>query len=299
MKDFYSELVNITDSENVKIDESMAKYTTFRAGGNTKYLVEPSNIEEMSAILKLIYSYGIKSYVMGNGSNLLVRDSGFDGIIVKIGNKLSNLTVDGNNIACDAGVLMSKLANTALENGLTGMEFGAGIPGTIGGAVTMNAGAYDGEIKDIIIKADILDDKGNIFTLSKDELELGYRTSIIQKKNLYVVSASFELKEGDREDIKNKMNQFLNARKEKQPLEYPSAGSTFKRPQGHFAGKLIMDAGLAGYGVNGACVSRKHCGFIINQGNATATDIIAVIENVSQIVYEKYGVKLEPEVKIL
>lgn len=299
MENIYQKLCEIVDKDNVLMDENMAKHTTFKAGGNAKYVVLPKNEKELADLLRFVSDNKIKYYVIGNGSNLLVKDSGFDGIIIKIGNNMSKIEIKDNIIVCQAGAFLSKIAKLALENSLTGLEFAAGIPGLVGGAVTMNAGAYGGEVKDVITKVWLIDKEGNNFCLQNNEMEFGYRESIVQKKEYIVTRVELKLEYGNKEEIEEKMNEFLKARKDKQPLEYPSAGSTFKRPEGHFAGKLIMDAGLRGYTVGGACVSEKHCGFVINKNNATATDIIELMDKVSEIVYEKYGVRLEAEVKVI
>lgn len=299
MESIYQKLCEIVAKDNVLIDENMAKHTSFKVGGNAKYFVLPKDEKELTDLLKFVFDNRIKYYVIGNGSNLLVKDSGFDGIIIKIGNNMSKIEVKDNIIKCQAGAFLSKIASVALENSLSGLEFAAGIPGLVGGAVAMNAGAYGGEFKDVVTKVWLLDKEGNSFSLKNNEMEFGYRESIVQKKEYIVTGVELRLEHGNKVEIEEKMNEFLKARKDKQPLEYPSAGSTFKRPVGHFAGKLIMDAGLKGYSVGGACVSEKHCGFVINKQNATATDIIELMDKVSDIVYEKYGVKLEAEVKII
>jgi UDP-N-acetylmuramate dehydrogenase len=237
--------------------------------------------------------------VIGNGSNLLVRDEGYDGVIIKLGQNFAKYSIEDNVIKCQAGVYVSKIANEAYEHSLSGLEFAAGIPGMIGGAVAMNAGAYGGEFKDVIESVTVIDKRGNIQELSNDEMDFRYRHSIVLEKEYVVLETRIKLKDGNKQEIKSKMEEFLASRREKQPLDYPSAGSTFKRPEGYFAGKLIMDAGLRGYSVGDACVSEKHCGFVINKGNATATDIIKLIDNIKKIVKDKYDVELEEEVKII
>lgn len=298
MDSIYRDMCSILGEENVFLDEDMKKHTTFKAGGKAKYFVTPDSIEKVSELISYLEGK-VKYYIIGNGSNLLVKDDGFDGIIVKIGQKLAKYEINGNKIICEAGAFVAKIANEALENGLTGLEFAAGIPGMIGGAVAMNAGAYGGEFKDIITKVVLLDKNGKIFELSNEEMDFAYRKSIVQQNEYIVLAAEMELQKGNRIEISEKMEEFLKARRDKQPLEYPSAGSTFKRPEGYFAGKLIMDAGLKGFSVGDACVSEKHCGFVINKGNATATDIICLMNEVAKIVKEKYNVILEPEVKII
>lgn len=281
-------------------DEEMSKHTTLKIGGIADCLVMPSTTSEIIGILCIAKEYQIPYYVIGNGSNLLVSDRGFCGIVIKLMKNFSDITfLSDTKVIAKSGTLLSTLAKSVAERGLIGLEFAAGIPGTIGGAVTMNAGAYGGEIKDSIVCATVLTEDGQVISLTKDELELGYRKSMIQKKKYFVLDATFELSPGDRIFIKEKMNEYAKQRREKQPLEFPSAGSTFKRPEGYFAGKLIMDAGLRGYRVGDAGVSEKHCGFVVNYGRATATEFYQVIIDVQRIVLEKYQVKLEPEVKLL
>lgn len=295
----FNELVNIVGSENVIKNELMKNHTTFKVGGPADYLVTPYSKEELSEVIKLCNEKGIPYFVMGNGSNLIVKDNGIRGVVIKLSNNFSECSVEENKLYVCSGTLMSKVGKIALDNGLAGFEFGSGIPGTVGGAVVMNAGAYGGEIKDIIVSATVLSSSGEIIELSKDELELSYRSSCIIPNNYIVLSAVFELEKGDVDEIKRKMNEYAAARREKQPLEYPSAGSTFKRPEGYFAGKLIMDTGLKGYKMGGAQVSTKHCGFVINAGGATAQDILDLISDVQDRVEDKFGVRLETEVKVI
>lgn len=290
---------NIIPKENIKTNEELKKHTTFRIGGYADFFVSPSSAGQAALLIKTLNDNNIKYYVLGNGSNVLVSDDGFDGVIIYIGEKLSKIEINENEIDVEAGAMLSKTAMEACKNSLTGMEFAAGIPGSVGGAVVMNAGAYGGEIKDIIVSAVVCDKQGNIFTLTKDELDLSYRHSIIEEKNYTVLSCKLLLEKGNQEKIKEQMDELSKKRREKQPLEYPSAGSTFKRPEGYFAGKLIEDAGFKGYTVGGAQVSEKHCGFVINTGNATANDVKQLIDHVSEEVYKQFGVIIEPEVKIL
>lgn len=298
MDKIYEKLLEIVGNDNVFQNEDMGKHTTFKAGGKAKYFVTPDSIEMIKELI-LYLRDNIPYYIMGNGSNLLVRDEGYDGVIIMLGQKFAEYTINDDMIKCKSGAFVSKIAYEACEHGLTGLEFAAGIPGMIGGAVAMNAGAYGSEFKDIIENVTIMNKNGRIITLSNKSLRFEYRNSIILDKQHIVLAASIRLKKGDKEEIRKKMEKFIAARKEKQPLEYPSAGSTFKRPAGHYAGKLIMEAGLGGYGVGDACVSEKHCGFVINKGNAKATDIIRVIDDVKKVVKGKYGIELEPEVKII
>lgn len=300
-QDFLEKLTDAAGKGNVLVDEPMYKHITFRVGGKAAYFVEPDSVEGVCRVMELLKTEeSIPYFVMGNGSNLLVTDEGYDGVIVKIGSRLSKAEFSGNMLTVEAGAMLSTVSKAACERGLSGMERISGIPGTVGGAVTMNAGAYGGEIKDIIVSAKVLDvESGSIITIPVEEMKLSYRHSVVMEKKYIVLEASFKLTEGDREEIIDVMNDCTAKRKSKQPLEYGSAGSTFKRPEGYFAGKLIQDAGLAGYTVGGAQVSEKHCGFVINRDNATASDVLAVIRHVQKRVYEEFGVELETEVYIL
>ncbi|OON99490.1 MAG: UDP-N-acetylenolpyruvoylglucosamine reductase [Epulopiscium sp. Nele67-Bin004] len=291
------ELSNVTDV--VKIDEPLKKHTSFKIGGNAAVWVEPTSYSQLQNIINICKKYNVDYYIIGNGSNLLISDTGFDGIIISIYKNLSNIKVEGTKIIAQAGALLSKIATTASANGLSGFEFAHGIPGTLGGAVTMNAGAYDGEIKNVLSSVIVHTIEGEIKTLNSSELELGYRTSNIVKNGYIVLEATIDLEIKENTAITDKMKDFSNRRKEKQPLNYPSAGSTFKRPEGNFAGKLIMDSGLSGFTIGGAQVSSKHCGFVINIGDATAQDVIDLIEHVKKTVNDKYQVELEPEIKFV
>ncbi|MEI3321431.1 MAG: UDP-N-acetylmuramate dehydrogenase [Eubacterium sp.] len=298
-KSLENRLKLIAGDSNVRCDEPMSSHCTFRAGGTAKYYVIPDEYTKVRDVLRLCVEENIPYYVIGNGSNLLVQDDGFDGVIIEIDSALAKIEINGNEIVAKAGAKLSKIAVKALNESLTGFEFAHGIPGNLGGAVTMNAGAYGGEMKDVLKWVKVLDNNGEMKTLKAEELELGYRTSIIVKEKMIVLEACIELHEGNRDEIEMHMKELMAKRKEKQPLEYPSAGSTFKRPEGYFAGKLIQDAGLKGYRVGGAMVSEKHSGFVINYDNATATDIINLMKDVRKKVYEEFQVTLEPEVKIL
>lgn len=295
----YNQLIQVIDKERVLVDEPMKKHTTFRVGGNADYFVMPRTIEEIQQVVALCKNENLPYYILGNGSNLLVGDKGYRGVIIQIYKEMNEITVEGECIRAQAGALLSKVGSVALEAGLAGFEFAAGIPGAVGGAVVMNAGAYGGEMKDILASATVLTEDGTILTLKNEELELGYRTSIIAKKNYIVLEAEYQLQRGDKAEIRAKMDELKKQRVTKQPLEYASAGSTFKRPEGYFAGKLIQDAGLRGFQVGGAQVSEKHCGFVINKGDATAADIVELMRQVSEKVYQEFGVTLEPEVKRL
>ena len=300
-QEFLKKLTDIVGESNVCVDEPINKHITFRVGGNATYYVSVPGEDELVDIIALMKEHeDIPYYIIGNGSNMLFTDAGYKGLIVEICNKFSDIDIYDCRIIAKAGAMLSKVAKMAYEEGLTGMEQLSGIPGTIGGAVAMNAGAYGSEIKDIIVSAKVLDVKnGQVKIIERDELNLGYRHSIIMEENYIVIEAIFDLKRGKREDIKQEMDRCTGLRKEKQPLEYPSAGSTFKRPEGYFAGKLVQDAGLSGYTVGGAMVSQKHCGFVVNKGGATAQDILDVIAHCQREVKEKFGVELEPEVRII
>lgn len=301
---FENEIVKIVRPEQIKKNEPLAAHTTFRIGGPADFLIIPDKIEQISLLLSLCARENIPYYILGNGSNILVSDEGYRGVVLCIGSEMAQYKFveedsDTVRVTAGAGIMLSKLANEVAKQGLTGFEFAAGIPGTLGGAITMNAGAYGGEIKDTICQVKVITSLGELLTLSKEELEMGYRTSIIQKEDYIVVEADFVFQKGNVTEIKEKISELNRQRREKQPLEYPSAGSTFKRPEGYFAGKLIMDAGLRGYRVGDVMVSEKHCGFVINVGNGTANDVRILMEDVTRIVYQKYKVKLEPEVRML
>ena len=280
----------------VRINEPMMKHTSFRAGGAAEWFVIPETVEELKAVLAVCKKADIPWYVIGNGSNLLVSDEGYPGVIIST-EKFDKLEIEGNTVTAGAGVILSKVANMAHKSGLTGLEFAAGIPGSVGGACVMNAGAYGSEMKHVLKTVTVLTKAGEVATLPAEELELGYRTSAIPKAGYFVLEAEMELKEGNQEEIRALMDDLAFRRKDKQPLEFPSAGSTFKRPEGYFAGKLIQDANLRGYQVGGAQVSEKHCGFVINAGGATAADVMQLMQDVSEKVEMQFGVALEPEVK--
>lgn len=315
-EEFYHQLMKLLKAEQIRKDEPLAKHTTFQIGGPARFVLLPETVEQVADLIKLCKEKNMPYYIIGNGSNLLVSDQGYDGTVIKISQALSSVTIEEKKsltseseatnlekkqfiVRAQAGILLSKLANVIAENDLTGFEFASGIPGTLGGAVTMNAGAYDGEIKDSILEALVVKEDGEIVTLSKEELKLDYRKSIIQEKNYIVLEAAFLFEKGNKEAILEKMKDLNARRREKQPLEYPSAGSTFKRPKGFYAGKLIMDSGLQGYQYGNAQVSEKHCGFVINKGGATAEEVRTLINHVIQVVYDKFGVVLEPEVRFL
>ena len=296
MKQIYETLCGICGAEHVLVREPMSRHTTFRTGGPADLLVQPK-AEQIAPILEVCRNEEIPWTVIGNGSNLLVGDGGIRGVVLEIGKQMSDIVIEGTVITAGAGAMLSSIASRSAAAELTGMEFASGIPGSLGGAVVMNAGAYGGEMKDILQKVTVLTPDGTVQTLSVEELELSYRHSIIPEKGYLVISAILKLQQGNADEIQSIMDDLKEKRVSKQPLEYPSAGSTFKRPEGYFAGKLIQDAGLRGFRVGGAQVSEKHCGFIINRDQATSTDICQLMQQVSEIVYEKFGVRLEPEVK--
>ena len=295
---FLTELQKVMGGSGIFMEEPMKKHTTFRVGGPADVLVQPDETA-LAAILALCRQYHVSYSFIGNGSNLLVGDKGIRGVVIEMTDPMGNIEVDGTKITAQAGAMLSKIANTAASNGLGGMEFAAGIPGSVGGAVVMNAGAYGGEMKDIIEKVYVLDENGAQLELDRDALDLGYRHSCIPEKKYIVTKVVLELVPRNEAEIRSEMKELNEKRAEKQPLQYPSAGSTFKRPEGYFAGKLIMDAGLRGYQVGGAQVSEKHCGFVINKGDATAADICQLMRDVSDKVQAQFGVVLEPEVKMI
>lgn len=303
VSEIVKKLIDINGEKKVAESEPMSRHTTFRIGGPAKVFVSPDNIEKIIKTIELLKNEKCDYFILGNGSNLLVADEGYDGIVVST-ESLKDLNIereDGDEtyIYAEAGVMLSRAAVLALESSLTGFEFAGGIPGTVGGAVSMNAGAYGREIKDVIVSADVLMSDGTVVKLTKDELELSYRNSIVQKEKMIVLSAEFALKKGNKSEILDKMKDFSQRRRDKQPLEYASAGSTFKRPEGYFAGKLIDDAGLRGYRVGNVMVSEKHCGFVVNMGGGTCEEAKAVINHVREEVEKQFGVTLEMEVRKL
>ncbi len=281
-----------------QMDESMARHTTFRIGGAAEVFVSPT-IEQAISLVSYCRDQGVPYTILGNGSNVLVSDKGLEGLVISLGRGADQIEISGSEIRVEAGAMLSRVANYAAEHSLTGMEFATGIPGTIGGALMMNAGAYGGEMKDVVTSVDVLLPSGEVMTWDKEELGLSYRKSRMMEENAIVLRTVLTLAEGDKDSILEMMADFRQRRIDKQPLDFPSAGSTFKRPEGYFAGKLIMDAGLAGYQVGGARVSEKHCGFVINAGDAKAADIVKLMKDVSEKVEEDFGVTLEPEVRFL
>lgn len=280
-------------------DEPMSRHTTFRTGGPADIYIEPSGVEELKQVLDICREENVAYTIIGNGSNLLVGDGGYRGVLISFGKPFAQVTIEGAQVRSGAGALLSTVAKQVLNASLTGFEFAAGIPGTIGGAVVMNAGAYGGELCQVLREATVLTPEGEVKTLPAEELELGYRTSCVQKNGYIVLEAVLQLQPGNADDIRAVMDALASKRREKQPLEYPSAGSTFKRPEGHFAGRLIQDAGLRGFRVGGAQVSEKHCGFVINRDHATSADILSLCRQVQEKVKAQFGVELELEVKLL
>ena len=292
------ELKQILSEEQILEGEPMSRHTTFRVGGPAEVLVKPE-CEQIAAVVERCQFHQVPYIIIGNGSNLLVSDQGLSGVVIELGKPASGIRIEGQTVYAEAGAMLSKVANEAAQAGLAGMEFASGIPGTIGGAVFMNAGAYGGEMSQIIKEVTVLTPEGEKRVLSLEELKLGYRHSCVEEKGYIVLSAVLELEQGNKEEISSYMEELKRKRIEKQPLEYPSAGSTFKRPEGYFAGKLIMDAGLRGYTVGGAQVSKKHCGFVVNKGGATAADVAALMKYVQEEVKRQFGVTLEAEVRKL
>ena len=282
------------------VDEPMSKHTTFRIGGPADVLAEPTNETQLEGLLKMLRQTQLPYIIIGNGSNILVADKGIRGVVVKLGNDFADCLVDGNTMSAQSGIKLSKLAKIALDNGLTGLEFAAGIPGTLGGALFMNAGAYDGEMKNVVDTVTYFDEKGKKNTIKCDDCMFGYRTSIFaQNPDWVIIGCTINLEKGDKDAIRAKMDDFAQRRSSKQPLNLPSAGSTFKRPEGAFAGKLIQDAGLMGYRVGGASVSVKHAGFLVNDQDATAADMRELIRQVQEKVKEMSGFDLHTEVKMI
>ena len=285
--------------ENIRLQEPMAGHTTFRIGGPADCFLQLESEEQLKKVGRYLNLAGVPFFVLGNGSNLLVNDSGYRGVILQIGQKMSDITVEGNCIVAKAGASLHRTAQAALDHGLTGLEFASGIPGTVGGGVVMNAGAYGGEMRQVVTLVRVVNRDGEIMELDNETMEFGYRTSSFKNGGFVVTQVTFLLEPGDKDVIRAKMEDLAARRKAKQPLEYPSAGSTFKRPEGHFAGQLIMEAGFGGFQIGGARVSEKHCGFIVNTGNATAQDVKNVMDEVRARVKDRFHVDLEPEVLFL
>lgn len=289
-------LKGFVPEENIYLQEPMAGHTTFRIGGPADCLLQLESVEQLKNVQRYLNIVETPYFVLGNGSNLLVSDHGYRGIVLQVGQKMSNIQVEGCRITAQAGALLSQVAKAAMESGLTGLEFASGIPGTVGGGVVMNAGAYDGELSQVVTQVNVVSSEGESLEFNNSTMEFGYRTSALRKNSFTVTSVIFELKLGDKTQIQAKMEELAAKRRAKQPLEFPSAGSVFKRPEGYFAGKLIMDAGMRGYQTGGARVSDKHCGFIVNVGKASSQDVLDVICEIKERVKERFGVDLETEI---
>ena len=297
--EIYNSLKEVLDDELIFIDEPMKDHISFKVGGPADILVRPTTEEEIKAVFRIANEKKIPFFVKGNGTNILIKDGGFRGLVIELADNFSEYKIEGNLITVQTGALLSIIGREAMNASLTGFEFASGIPGSLGGALAMNAGAYGGEMKNIVKSARLMDCDGNIVEYTNEEMNFGYRHSRLTDEKKIAISAVIELEEGNFEEIKAKMDDLAYQRRTKQPLEYPSAGSTFKRPEGHFAGKLIQDAKLKGKTIGGAQVSEKHSGFVINYNQATAADIINLIEHVKETVYSTQGVRLEEEVKII
>lgn len=295
----YDHMKTVIPKERILFHEPMSRHTTFRVGGEAECFVMVRTEEELTKLILHLNQIEEEYFILGNGSNLLVGDKGYRGVVLKLGGSMEEVSVEGNVVRAGAGALLSKVAAEAKNHGLSGMEFAAGIPGSIGGGVVMNAGAYGGEMKQVVVSVRTLDTEGQILLLDNETMEFGYRTSAIKNRSVIVLEVTLRLTEGNPEEIGARMEELALLRRSKQPLEYPSAGSTFKRPEGYYAGKLIMEAGMRGYRIGGAQVSDKHCGFVVNTGRATAADVREVIEEVQQRVKERFHVSLEPEIIFL
>ena len=292
-------LAGVVPAENIRQQEPMSEHTTFRVGGPAEVFVTADDRQQLGKMIRYLNLTGWPFFLLGNGSNLLVGDKGYRGVVIRLGREFEKIRMEGDRLTCGAAVSLAKAAKAAMENGLSGLEFASGIPGSVGGGVRMNAGAYGGELGQLVESVAVMAKDGSLMELDNETMEFGYRKSVLRDRPYVVLEVTMRLSDGNREEILARMNELAAKRKQKQPLEYASAGSTFKRPEGYFAGKLIMDAGLRGARVGGARVSDKHCGFIINDGTATAADIAELIEEVSERVKERFGVKLEPEVIFL
>lgn len=295
----YDYMKTVIPKERILFHEPMSRHTTFRVGGEAECLIMVHREAELAKLVRYLHQIEEEYFILGNGSNLLVGDKGYRGVVLKLDGPMEEIKTEGTLVRAGAGALLSTVAAKAKDRNLSGMEFAAGIPGSIGGAVVMNAGAYGGEMKQIVVSVRGMDKEGEILTLDNETMEFGYRSSAIRNRPIVVLEVTLRLTEGRREEIGAKMEELAGLRRSKQPLEYPSAGSTFKRPEGYYAGKLIMDAGMRGYRIGGAQVSEKHCGFIVNTGSATAADIRELIEEVQERVQERFHVTLEPEVVFL
>lgn len=289
----------VVGDNNAKINEPMSLHTTFRVGGPAELYLTPESVSQLAALIKLFRQLGVPYMIIGNGSNILVGDNGIDGAVIEIGKAIGEIVIDGNTVTAEAGVLLSKLAASAARNGLAGLEFASGIPGSLGGAVYMNAGAYGGEMKDVVTEVKYIDENGEVKTISGDMCGFGYRKSIFSGSEKIILSAALTLTPDNPDDIRARISELTEKRVTKQPVDKASAGSTFKRPEGYFAAALIEECGLKGFSVGGASVSEKHSGFVVNNGGATAEDVLNVIRQVQKVVKEKKGVDLETEVKLI
>lgn len=296
-EEIYKQLLETINKENILLNEPMSKHTSFKTGGNAKLFVKAYSISEIKKVLKIVKENKIPLFILGNGTNLLVKDEGFDGIVLQI--KLNDINIVDNIVTVDAGVKNAVLSNKVLEKSLTGFEFASGIPGTIGGAIKMNAGAYGNEMKDIVQEVTYIDFDGNVNTISNEQCEFEYRNSIFFKLNCVILQTKLKLEYGNKEEIQNKIKELAIQRKEKQPLEYPNAGSTFKRGEDFITAKIIDECGLKGYSIGGAEVSQKHAGFIINKNNATSKDILDLIKYVQSTVKEKTGKEIKLEIEVI
>lgn len=295
----YNDMKSFLPENQLLMHEPMKNHTSFKIGGEADILVSPATEDQIIEVIRYCSDMNVPIFVMGNGSNLLVSDKGIRGVVLKIAGSFSNVDIAEDRMNVETGILLSSLANRALKESLSGLEFASGIPGTLGGALAMNAGAYGSEMKDVVVSITAVDMQGNMIELEGDMLEFGYRTSRLQRKGLIALKTILELEKGDPSRIKETMVELTRRRREKQPLSYPSGGSVFKRPEGYYAGKLIQDAGLKGYSIGGAQVSTQHAGFIINKGDATCADVVSLIETIKDKVYREFGVKLSPELKIV
>jgi len=283
----------------IRINEPLSKYTTFKIGGNADYIIEPSHVEGVKEVVRQCKAKDIPYVVLGNGSNVLISDNGIKGVILRLSENFATFECEGDVLVASSGILLSQLAQQAKIANLTGLEFASGIPGSLGGAVFMNAGAYGGEMKDVVSWCEVLTLEGEVLRLPPEEMAFGYRTSIFKTENHIILKCALKLVQGDRETIEATMAHLTERRVSKQPLELPSAGSTFKRPAGHFAGQLIETSGLRGLTYGGAQVSKKHCGFVVNTGDASCKDVLTLIKMIQKIVFDAHGVKLEREVRVI
>ncbi len=296
---FLDKLYKCLNEDQVLLNEPMKNHTSFKIGGPCDYFLKPSSIEELQEVLDLCNTFEIPVFVLGNGSNLLVTDKGYRGCVIQVFKNFNDVSIKGTSMSAGAGILLASLASAAAKEHLTGLEFASGIPGTLGGAVYMNAGAYGGEMKQVVTSVTAINLRGEVKVFKQDELEFAYRHSALQEEHYIAVEVDMELEIGDHKSIKDLMLDLNMRRKDKQPLEFPSAGSTFKRPEGYYAGKLIMDAGLRGYSIGDAMVSEKHCGFVVNNGEASFEEVYTLIKHIQKTVQDQFGVELKREVKII